>query len=166
MFATLLLAVPFAIVWMVITSNVSLGSFLVGGLLGTAVLLLIRSERPTIQWRKLPDQVVALVVYTATLGLDVIKCSIDVAKRVLQPNMPINPGILAVPTQDMDENDIIAAFSAHGITITPGELVLDFDGARTMFVHCLDVEASAQSAPGAQSKRLLLLKRIMGSASA
>ena len=64
-----------------------------------------------------------------------------------------------------DENDVIAAFSAHGITITPGELVVDFDGARTMFVHCLDVEASAQSAPAAQAKRLQLLRRILGSAS-
>jgi len=31
-----------------------------------------------------------------------------------------------------------------------------------MFVHCLDVEASAQNAPPAQTKRLLLLRRIMG----
>ncbi len=162
MFATLLLAVPFAIVWMIITSTVSPGSFLVGGLVGAAVLLMVRTERRTIQWKRLPDQIAAFVVYTLTLGLDVIKCSIDVTKRVMQPNMSINPGILAVPTQDLAENDVIAAFSAHGITITPGELVLDFDGAKTMFVHCLDIEASAQSAPGAQSRRLVLLQRIMG----
>ena len=55
-----------------------------------------------------------------------------------------------------------SAFSAHGITITPGELVIDFDGSRAMYVHCLDVEASAASAPGAQAKRLKLLRRIAG----
>jgi multicomponent Na+:H+ antiporter subunit E len=162
MLATLLLALPLAMIWMVVTANVSLGSFLVGTILGIAILLLLRSEHPTIQWRRLPDQLIAFVIYTVTLTRDVIMCSIDVARRVLNPHMPITPGILAVPTQDMYENDVIAAFSAHGITITPGELVVDFDGARTMFVHCLDVEASARSAPSAQSKRLHLLRRILG----
>jgi multisubunit Na+/H+ antiporter MnhE subunit len=162
MLATMLLALPLAVIWMVVTANVSFGSFLVGAILGIAILLLLRSEHPTIQWQRLPDQLVAFVVYTVTLTRDVIMCSIDVARRVLKRDMQITPGILAVPTQDMQENDVIAAFSAHGITITPGELVVDFDGARTMYVHCLDVEASAQSAPAAQSKRLHLLRRILG----
>jgi multisubunit Na+/H+ antiporter MnhE subunit len=162
MLATLLLALPLAVIWMVVTSNVSLGSFLVGAILGIAILLLVRSERPALQWRRLPDQLVAFVVYTVTLTRDVIMCSIDVARRVLRRDMAITPGILAVPTQDMQENDVIAAFSAHGITITPGELVVDFDGAHTMYVHCLDVEASAESASVAQSKRLHLLRRILG----
>jgi multicomponent Na+:H+ antiporter subunit E len=163
MFATVLLALPLAVIWMVVTANISLGSFSVGTVLGIAILLLIRSDHPTIQWQRLPDQLIAFVVYTITLTRDVIMCSIDVARRVLKRDMQITPGILAVPTQDMQENDVIAAFSAHGITITPGELVVDFDGSHTMYVHCLDVEASAQSAPSAQTKRLNLLRRILGS---
>ncbi len=165
MLATILLAVPLALIWMVVTSDVSLGSFAVGGIFGVAILLLLRTEHSTVQWRRLPDQIVAFFIYTVTLGRDVVLCSIDVARRVLQPQMPLIPGILAVPTQDFQENDVIAAFSAHGITMTPGELVLEFDGARTMFVHCLDIEASAQSASSAQTKRLNLLRRILGSAS-
>jgi len=163
MIAILFLAIPFAFVWMVVIATISAGSLLVGWLIGVAVLLVIRTERKTIRWNKLPDQIVAFVVYSVTLGRDVINCSIDVAKRVTKREMPINPGILAVATQDASENDVIAAFSAHGITITPGELVLDFDGAKTMYVHCLDVGASAQSADGAQAKRLHLLRRILGS---
>jgi len=166
MLATVLLSVPLAVIWMIVTANISPGSFLVGDVLGIAILLLLRSEHPTVQWRRLPDQMVAFVIYCVTLGRDVVMCSIGVAKLVLNPHMPINPGILAVYTQDAQESDVIAAFSAHGITITPGELVLDFDGAHTMFVHCLDVEASAQSAPSAQAKRLHLLRRILGTESA
>ncbi|HVU11052.1 MAG TPA: Na+/H+ antiporter subunit E [Phototrophicaceae bacterium] len=162
MMAILLLALPLALVWMVVTATISVGSLFVGWLIGVALLLLIRREHKTIQWNRLPDQIVAFLIYSVTLGRDVINCSLDVAKRVIQREMPINPGILAVPTQDASENDVIAAFSAHGITITPGELVLDFDGAKTMYVHCLDVEASAQSADGAQTKRLHMLQRIIG----
>jgi multicomponent Na+:H+ antiporter subunit E len=161
MVGMLLMALPLSLVWMVVTADISAGSFLVGIVLGTAILLMIGS-RPAVQGRKLSDQVVAFLVYCYTLSLDIIKCSIAVAKCVLKPELCINPGILAVPTQDASENDVIAAFSAHGITITPGELVVDFDGGRTMFVHCLDVEASAAGADAAQTKRLVLLRRVIG----
>lgn len=162
MLATLLLSVPLALVWMVVTANISLGSFFVGCILGFAILLLVRAEHPTIQLRRLPDQLLAFVIYTVTLARDVVLCSIDVARRVLQADMPLNPGIIAVATQDSQENEVIAAFSAHGITLTPGELVLDFDGSRTMYVHCLDVAASSKTASDAQTKRLRLLRRILG----
>lgn len=163
MIAILLLALPCAVVWVVVTANTTLDSLLVGWLLGVALLLLVRTERRTVHWKRLPDQILAFFIYSVTLGRDIVYCSLDVAKRVTKREMPINPGILAVATQDLSENDVITAFSAHGITITPGELVLDFDGAQMMYVHCLDVEASAQSADGAQTKRLRLLKRIIGS---
>ncbi len=162
MLATVLLAFPLAVIWMVVTSSLSLESFFVGSLLGIAIQLLLHSERPSVNLRCLPDQILAFFIYTVTLGRDVVISSLDVTRLVLNPNMPINPGILAVPTQDFSKNDIIAAFSAHGITLTPGELVMDFAEGHTMFVHCLDVEASAQNAPPAQTKRLLLLRRIMG----
>lgn len=158
-----LLSIPLAFLWMIVTSSISLGSFTVGYLIGIAVLLLIHSDSKVFQWRRLPGQVVAFVVYIVILGRDVVLSSIDVAWRVLQPQMPLNPGIIAVSTQDSDEDEVVAAFSAHGITLTPGELVLDFDGSRTMYVHCLDVEASSQNAPPAQTKRLRALKQILGS---
>jgi multicomponent Na+:H+ antiporter subunit E len=162
MLATLLLAVPFAVIWMIVTSSISLDSCVVGGLLGIAILMLMRTERQTVKWRRLPQQLWAFAIYSVTLTRDIILCSVDVTRRVIQRDMPITPGILAVSTQDFEESDVIAAFSAHGITITPGELVVDFDGAHTMFVHCLDIEASAKSASSAQTKRLQLLRTILG----
>jgi multisubunit Na+/H+ antiporter MnhE subunit len=161
MIGTLLMALPLGVLWMVVTADISPGSFLVGVLLGVAILLMIGS-RPAVQGRKLTDQIMAFFIYCYTLTLDIIKCSITVAKCVLKRDFCINPGILAVPTQDATENDVIAAFSAHGITITPGELVVDFDGGKTMFVHCLDIEASAAGADAAQAKRLVLLRRVLG----
>ena len=161
--ALFLLSIPLALLWMVVTANISLGSFLVGDVVGMAVLLMTHSERQHLSWQHLPQQAVAFVVYVALLGRDVMMSSLDVARRVLQPVIPLNPGIIAVATQDVHQNEVLAAFSAHGITLTPGELVLDFDGAHTMYVHCLDVEASSRSAPAAQEKRLHLLRQIMGS---
>lgn len=162
MLTTALLAVVFALVWMIVTASISMGSFVVGVVLGLAVIISLKLDHVPMNARRLPDQMLAFVVYIVTLARDIWNCSVDVAKRVLNPNMPMNPGIIAVRTQDAEESDFIAAFSAHGITITPGELVVDFDGNHTMYVHCLDVEASSQNADAAQEKRLKLLRRIMG----
>jgi multicomponent Na+:H+ antiporter subunit E len=162
MIVTLLLAIPMAVIWMIVTSSLNPSSFLVGYVLGFSILLMLKLENVQISYRRLPNQLAAFAVYVVTLCRDILMSSIDVAKRVLNPNMPMNPGIITVLTQDEDESDLVAAFSAHGITITPGELVVDFDGSHTMFVHCLDAEASSQTADAAQTKRLKLMRRIMG----
>lgn len=162
MVATALLAIPFAIMWMVLTATLSLGGFGVGFIIGFAVLYSLKLDKIHINFRRLPGQIVAFCIYSVALARDIWNCSVDVAKRVLNPKMPMQPGIIAVLTQDPDESDFTAAFSAHGITITPGELVVDFDGSHTMYVHCLDVEVSSQNADAAQLKRLTLLRRIIG----
>lgn len=162
MLTTLLTAVPLAVTWMLVTSHVSIDGFFVGYVLGLAILLLLGSNEARINWRKLPDQLVGLVIYLLTLFRDIWNSSMDVTRRVLHPDLPMNPGILAVETGDSTESDAIAAFSAHGITITPGELVVDFAEKQTMFVHCLDVGASSQNAPVGQEIRLKRLRRVLG----
>jgi multicomponent Na+:H+ antiporter subunit E len=170
MLQRLLLAVLMAIAWMPLTAHVSLESFGVGLILSFAVLTLLLNGGPKsnapLTWRHLPNQTAAAVVYMLTLFRDIYLSAIDVAKRIIDPAMPLNPGIIAVSTQ-MDSGEIkeshadtIAAISAHGITITPGELVVDFEGSGVMYVHCLDAVASAGVADSNQSKRMALLRRI------
>jgi multicomponent Na+:H+ antiporter subunit E len=162
----LFMSVPLALAWMPLTANVSLESFLVGLVFSFAVVtLLFRNEQVTpFNWQRLPDRVIASIQYTLILFRDIYLSAMDVAKRVIDPAMPLNPGIIAVSTQ-YEETDItadnIAAISAHGITITPGELVVDFDSNQMMYVHCLDVNASDQVAVSNQAKRMSLLRRIL-----
>lgn len=162
MLEAVILAVPLSFTWMVVTARFSIDSFFVGFLIGLAIMLLLKSKQTKINVSKLPSQTWALIIYTVTLCRDIWLSSVDVTKRVLNPALPMNPGILAVETQDPNHSEVVAAFSAHGITITPGELVIDFGGKDIMYVHCLDVEASSQSAPGGQTKRLALLNKILG----
>lgn len=164
MFALALLSIPLAFVWMILTNTMDVGGFVVGYLLGGALLLLMGQQQVKINHKQLPDQIAALGIYLVTLARDVWLSSVDVARRVLDPNLPLDSGIISVHTLDKDENEVTAAVSAHGITLTPGELVVEFDGGKTMYVHCLDVHASCKSAPGAQVKRLALIHRIAGKA--
>ena len=163
-----------ALAWMPLTAAINLESYAVGFVLSFAVLTVIsagNSDNPDhVQsgpsLKRFPSQALAAALYTLILFRDIYLSAIDVAKRVINPELPLNPGIIAVSTQytptspDDATADAIAAISAHGITITPGELVVDFDGNQTMYVHCLDVNASAAAAESNQAKRLKFLRRI------
>lgn len=159
---SLLLAGPVAGLWVLISNRLSLESIVVGYVLGLAVVIAVRPATTQVRWRRLHVQIAAVIIFTAQLFRDIVLSSIDVARRVLSRDMRLQPGIIAVPTQDAQAREIVAALSADVITLTPGELVVEIEGTHTLFVHCLDVEASAAISDGVQAQRLRLLKQIMG----
>ncbi|MDI9619512.1 MAG: Na+/H+ antiporter subunit E [Candidatus Nezhaarchaeota archaeon] len=66
-------------------------------------------------------------------------CHFDVAKRILHPKMPINPGIVRVPYNL--KGDYAVTMLACSITNTPGTVVVDLDGnGRKFYVHWIDVK--------------------------
>jgi multisubunit Na+/H+ antiporter MnhE subunit len=150
------------VVWVFITNRPALDSFVLGFVLGYSVLLLVRPRRVNLRWRKLPLQGLALLIYTLILMRDIFLSGLDVTRRVLSRTMPLNLGIIAVDTQDSQHKALIAALSADVITLTPGELVVEIEDNHTMYVHCLDVEASRRRARQQQALRLVLFMQIMG----
>jgi multicomponent Na+:H+ antiporter subunit E len=161
---TYILAVSalFGITWMLITARLTLESFGVGFLISALIIVLVGTrDTATMQPARLPRQAVSLILYTLKSFVDITVASFDVARRVLHPKLPLKPGIVAIPTQDAQQSETIAALSAHAITITPGQLAVDFDGAKTMYIHCLDID-SAQESAQEQAKRLKALRAILG----
>ncbi len=69
-----------------------------------------------------------------------VRAHVDVAKRILHPRMPINPGIVAVPYYLKTDYGITAV--ANSITNTPGTVVIDLERSEnggTYFVHWIYV---------------------------
>lgn len=69
-----------------------------------------------------------------------LKANIDVAYRVLHPNLPINPGIVKIKTSLKSDTGL--TFLANSITLTPGTLSVDInrdDGV--LYIHWIDVKA-------------------------
>lgn len=160
MLSYLLAAVPLGVAWMVITEHFAPDAFLIGFGLGLAGLWL-SGTRPRLSLRRLPGQTAALVVYLLMLFRDIALSGLDVARRVAARDMRLQPGILRVATGD--DSPVTAALSAHGITITPGELVTGIaDDNTALYVHCLDTDASGRVAEANQRTRLALFKRILG----
>lgn len=82
-----------------------------------------------------------IFVYIPVFVWQLLLSNLDIAKRVLTPRIPLNPGIVKVKT-DL-EGDIGKLTLANSITLTPGTLTLDIvDG--DLYVHCVDIEGSKE----------------------
>ena len=158
----LVLAFPLALVWMAISNRIALDSFAIGYLFGIAVILLVRPPRGLVRVSRLPDQLLAVVIYLAQLIGDMIVSGISVTRIVFSRTMPLKLGIIALPTFDNEANPIICALTADAITLTPGELVVETEDNTLLYVHSLDIEATLAATPDIQMRRLKLLYRIMG----
>jgi len=65
-----------------------------------------------------------------------VRANLDVAYRVLHPDLPIRPGIVKVRTRL--KTDLAKTFLANSITLTPGTLTVDIQG-QDLYVHWINV---------------------------
>jgi Multisubunit Na+/H+ antiporter, MnhE subunit len=84
-----------------------------------------------------------MITYIPLFIKELIKANIDVAKRSFNPKLPINPGIVKVPT-DM-KSDYGLAMLCDSITLTPGTISMDVveedDGKNYIYIHWIDVQS-------------------------
>ncbi|GAB4544830.1 MAG: Na+/H+ antiporter subunit E [Anaerolineae bacterium] len=154
-------SVFFGLAWIGITARAELGAFAVGFTVSLVVLMLVGSPPHRAKPTNLPRQVLLLVRYIAASFWEITVSSFDVASRILRREMRLKPGVVAIPTFDEHQDDLTAALSAHAITITPGQLCVDYEGNQTMYIHCLDVD-TADAAIQQQKTRLATLNAILG----
>lgn len=145
-------------VYLALTGNLQPSNIVLGVLVAGAASLLLRPQPGRMDVRRLPAAAWALVRYIAILGLDVVKSGVGVARIVLDPRLPIRPGIVAI--ESGCDSELATALSAHALSITPGELVIGIDDAGVMYTHCLDATHAAEYADGAQKMRRTLLSKI------
>jgi len=67
-----------------------------------------------------------------------MKANVDVALRVIHPDVPIRPGIVKVRTTLA--SDMAKTFLANSITLTPGTLTVDIDG-QELYIHWINIPA-------------------------
>lgn len=85
--------------------------------------------------------------------------NLDVAYRVLHPDLPIRPGIVKVRT-DL-KSEMARTFLANSITLTPGTLTVDIDG-QDLYIHWINVVGEGVEEHSARIVRRFerLLRRI------
>jgi multicomponent Na+:H+ antiporter subunit E len=154
----LLIIVPLLFVYLELSSNFELSNIIVGLMIVTGIVKLIRPRRLHTDWRGLPSSVLALMRYLVKLVYDVLASGIQVARIVMDPALPIKPGIVSIPSEC--ESEMGTALSAHAITLAPGEMVVEMDEKGVMYTSCLDTTNSEKYIEDAQKIRKDLLQKI------
>lgn len=128
------------IVWIAFTSSFHLQELLTG--VGVSFLISLFTCRLfTCCSLKIlsPVKIFYIIIYLFVFIVELLISNIDVAKRVLSPSLPINPGIVKFKTKL--KTDYGKMVLANCITLTPGTLSIDIIDD-TMYVHWIDVKTT------------------------
>ncbi len=96
-------------------------------------LLFVHAEQlPALTIKK----IVYSVIYIFYLFISIVQSNFDVARRVVQPRIPINPGIVKVKTRL--KSKVGRMILANSITLTPGTLTVEVKDDY-YYIHWIDV---------------------------
>lgn len=133
------------LIWLMLTLTLNIQELAAGLLVSFAVALIsfkfFIHENPVYLFN--PVKLLWLILYVPLFLKELIKANIDVAMRSLNPSLPINPGIVKVPTELKSEYGL--AMLCNSITLTPGTISLDVveedDGKNYIYIHWIDVQS-------------------------
>ncbi len=147
-----------ALAYLALTANLEPSNIIVSLLLATAIILLLRPERRPVNLKRTIPAAIAFGRYLLILVYDLLVSGIQVARIVLDPALPIKPGVVAIPSGC--ESELGTALSAHAVSLTPGELVVEIDERGVMYTHCLNATGAEQYIAAAQKLRRDMLEKI------
>ncbi len=150
--------------YLALTSNLQISNIIVGILISAGIVFILHSKQRQVEVILAPGASVALLRYILLLSYELIVSGFQVARIVLDPKLPIKPGIIAIPSYS--NNEAAQALSAHAITLTPGELVTEMGADGIMYTHCLDATETEEYIEQAQAQRIAMLEKIFPSISA
>ena len=99
---------------------------------------------------------VRLFGYWLWLAREVVRSSIDVARIVLSPSLPISPQVLDIKATA--DHPVDQAMLGNSITLTPGTLSLDVYNGRIK-VHCLTKAGADDLCAGEMNRRVAALRQ-------
>jgi multicomponent Na+:H+ antiporter subunit E len=85
-----------------------------------------------------PISFIYTLIYLVVFLYELIKSNLDVARRVITPSLPINPGIVEVKTKL--KSKMGRMILANSITLTPGTLTIDIKDD-ILYIHWIDVKS-------------------------
>lgn len=150
--------------WIILSGRFESKYLIIGALCAAAVAYLTRDlARPEravvgrhVQAKSMIATVGRFVLYLFWLLWSIVQSNLEVAHIVLQPKLPIQPGLLSLRTKLRNRTGHIIL--ANSITLTPGTITVDFDDG-LYSVHAL-VPGAAQSLIDAKMQNKL--ERIFG----
>jgi multicomponent Na+:H+ antiporter subunit E len=92
----------------------------------------------------------SLPAYWWWLLREIVVSSIDVAKLILKPSLPISP--IVVELQAETQSDVAQVILGNSITLSPGTVTLDMHEGK-LLVHCLTNKSARALQKGEANRR-------------
>lgn len=125
-----------ALVWAFMTGQFTPSNFLVGFVLGYAILLPAQRVVGRSPYFRRVRRLLAFVVFFLW---EVVLANLRVAYAVIAPRPRLRPGVLAIPLEA--QSDLEITMLANCITLTPGTLSLDVsDDRRVLYIHDMFID--------------------------
>ncbi len=126
------------IFWILLNNTLDPMILGIGALLSLGISLIFCARCDVFSEIKLtPAALLYTFIYIIVFLYELIKSNLDVARRVITPSLPINPGIVEVKTRL--KSKMGRMILANSITLTPGTLTIDIVGD-TLYIHWIDVQ--------------------------
>ncbi|MDP6551609.1 MAG: Na+/H+ antiporter subunit E [Arenicellales bacterium] len=122
------------------------------GLLSVAAVIACTSRLELVDDEGMPVHLLpGLIRYVPWLIGQIIRSNLDVARRIINPKLPISPSVIHVDAKRLTEVGRVTY--ANSITLTPGTISLDVS-EETIEVHALTENAAADLASGEMARRV------------
>lgn len=169
MMPAIVMNVVLALMWVLLTENVTretfLGSFAAGNIVAAVVQWMFRRikgpETEFFRHALRPGKLGTLLKLIYNFLYELILSNIQVAMVVIQPKLRVQSALIRLPTEL--QNDLSITILANLITMTPGTITMDVaDDRKSLVVHCLnvaDIEATKRTIKEKFEQPLLELER-------
>ena len=127
------------VIWVLLNHKLTPEVLLSGAVVAFVIALIACSKCDVyMDIRFTPKAIAYSFVYIFIFLRELVKSNFDVARRVISPKLPINPGIVEVKTSL--KSKLGRMILANSITLTPGTFTVEMQDDR-LFIHWIDVKS-------------------------
>ena len=98
------------------------------------------------------------LLYWLWLAGEVFKANLDIARRIVNPSLPIRPNVFVIKASQ--RTDLGRVTYANSITLTPGTICIDLHGD-DIEIHALTQEAAQALQEGEMDRRVTEMEGFM-----
>lgn len=125
--------------WILLNGNLSFDTLVIGVLASFAIVWFLDDSISFLtEFRTTPQAIGAAFGYVGYFLKELIKSNVAMARVVLSPKLPINPGIVKVRTKLTSKMGRLLL--ANSITLTPGTLTVEIED-EWLYIHWVNIES-------------------------
>jgi multicomponent Na+:H+ antiporter subunit E len=138
-------------VWLLWSGHYSPLLITIGLISSIAVVLVVGRMSPVDSETAPAALTLRCVTYVPWLLREIVTSNLDVARRILDPRLPIRPCLVRIDAGQ--SSDLGLVLHANSITLTPGTVSVGIEGFR-ITVHALTEEAARAVQSGEMDRRV------------